>query len=287
MDVFDLYEHAVQTPDHDVDVIEMLFRAVRRRRPRTLREDFCGTARVAIAWVESDDEREAEGVDFDVAAIRRARRHARALDADERARLRLRRADVRTPSRRTFDVVLAPNFSWAVLHEKAALSAYLDAAARALAPGGLLMLEVFGGRDLRRPLVHRHPVDATSAPFVYVWEQRAYDPRANLLDARIHFEVPGRRPLRNAFRYVFHLWTPETVRPLLEEVGLRDVHLFVERVGGGFAPVARSPRRAMWNGYVVAGRRTRNAGAARARDDIDPRAEIEPRDEPRGEQRRR
>jgi SAM-dependent methyltransferase len=259
MDAFDLYERAVQTPDHDVEGIGDLYRALRGRRARTLREDFCGTARVAIAWVASDDDREAEGVDLDAAALARARRHARALEPDERARLRLRRADVRTPSRRTFDVVLAPNYSWAVLHDEGSLSAYVRGAAAALAPGGLLLLEIFGGSDLRRTLVHRHRIDAEPAPFTYVWEHRAHVPRADVLDARIHFEVPGRRPLRDAFRYAFRLWTPETLRPLLEGAGLRDVRLFVERAGGRLSEAARSPRAAMWNGYVVAGRVRRRA----------------------------
>lgn len=247
-----LYERAVQSPERDADTLAALFRAHARARraPRTLREDFCGSARIAIAWVGADDDREALGVDLDRHALARARRLAReSLDDEERERLVLRRGDVRSPSDRTFDLVVAPNFSWAILHDDADLLAYFRGARAALAPDGLLVLELFGGADLRRPLVHRH----AHPGFTYVWEQRSFDPERSLLDAHIHFEIEGGRSLQSAFSYVFRLRPLAALRALLARASFDPATLLVETPRGALRAHAREPtRRPSWNGYLVA-----------------------------------
>jgi hypothetical protein len=244
-DRYALYERAVQTPEHDVELIARIYRERRRRAPRTLREDFAGTAAVSIAWVASDDEREAIAIDLDAGALSRARVNAKArLETDERARLSLVRGDVRTVATRAVDVVLAPNFSWAILDD---LGAYLGAVRRSLASGGLLLLETFGGRDLERRIVHRHERPG----FTYVWEHRGFDPVSRVLDARIHFEARGRM-LRDAFSYRFRLRTLAELRALLRDAGLARADLLVEDARGALRPVSRAPPRAAWNGYLVA-----------------------------------
>ena len=244
-----LYERAVQSPERDVDVLSKLFRARVGRDAITLREDFAGTARLAIAWVGSDDEREAVAIDLDRGALARARRLAReALDEDERERLSLVHGDVRAPSERTFDLVIAPNFSWAIFHSEEDLRRYFEGARGALEEDGMLALELFGGADLRRTLRHRHAHEG----FTYVWEHRAYDPAREVLDARIHFELPDGTVMENAFRYSFRLWPLETLRGLLAASGFDRVALAIEDGRGALRTAAREPRRASWNGYVIA-----------------------------------
>src|SRR5690606_7768801 len=114
--------------------------------PLALREDFCGTAALSAAWVGSGDDREAVAVDRDRAVLAYAERVHRAALEDEAERMTLVRADVRAPSDRTFDLVVAMNFSWA-LFDDAELAEYLANAARCLEDDGLLVLELFGGRD--------------------------------------------------------------------------------------------------------------------------------------------
>ncbi|MDQ3036137.1 MAG: class I SAM-dependent methyltransferase [Myxococcota bacterium] len=253
-----LYERAVQTPEHDVELLEQLFRARRRRAPRSLREDFCGTARVSIAWVGSDDEREAVAIDLDREVLERGRRHARAeLEHDERARLRIVRADVRRPSERAFDLVLAPNFSWACFHDASTLGAYLDGARRALEHDGLLVLELFGGPALRRPLRHQH----RHGDFTYVWEHRSHDPAREITDARIHFELDDGRRIDDAFRYEYRAWRPRQVETLLRERGFGRVELLVEDARGALVAREREPAADSWNGYLIADAR----GTARRR----------------------
>lgn len=256
-----LYLDAVQSPALDVEVLGRLFRRVRGRDARTLREDFCGTAAISVAWVESDDEREALGVDLDAAALRWGRRElVSRLDEDERERLELLCADVRALSRRAFDILLAPNFSWALFDDEA-LAAYLASAARALEVDGLLALEIFGGRDLRRELLHRH----ARGGFTYLWEQRSFDPVTERLDARIHFELDDGTVLRDAFAYSFYLRSLARLRELLASAGLAGPRLFVVDERGRARERTREPREDAWNGYLVAGLPARGPRAASPR----------------------
>ena len=60
-----LYELSVQEPVADCEFIEQAWREVRGRRPRHLREDFCGTAIAAIEWVKRRKNNTAIGIDRD------------------------------------------------------------------------------------------------------------------------------------------------------------------------------------------------------------------------------
>src|SRR5450432_3159103 len=64
-DKHDLYQRSVQDPDTEVFFINRFFRALRKRAPLTLREDFCGTALLCATWVKSLKGRTAQGIDFD------------------------------------------------------------------------------------------------------------------------------------------------------------------------------------------------------------------------------
>lgn len=243
-----LYLRAVQSPVMDVETLGRVYRRLRGRDAVSLREDFAGSAAISAAWVESDDEREAHAVDLDAALFRWAERHVLSeLDEDERERVTLACADVRVPSARSFDLILAPNFSWA-LFDDADLIAYLEAATRSLDEGGVLALEVFGGAALRGELVHRHRLPG----FTYVWEQRRFDAEREVLDASIHFECDDGSILRDAFRYSFRLRGREAMTSLFARAGLAGPRLFVVDARGRAREAAKDPARDVWNGYWVA-----------------------------------
>lgn len=247
-----LYEAAVQTPEHDVELLTRIFRARAGRAPLSLREDFCGTARLAAAWVGSDDEREAVAVDLDARVLRHAARHRRALEEDAE-RLTLIRGDARAPSPRTFDLVTAMNFSWA-LFDDPALAAYLASASGCLEDEGLLVLELFGGAGLGELGRREHRVEDDELAFTYVWEQRAFDAERRVLDAHIHFRLDDGRALESAFRYRFHLRALERLASLFVRAGLEAPTLHVEDARGRYRRAAREPRATLWRGLLMAGR---------------------------------
>ncbi|MDX1514112.1 MAG: class I SAM-dependent methyltransferase, partial [Gammaproteobacteria bacterium] len=46
-----LYEESVQCVEAESEFVEETFLALRERKARTLREDFCGTANTSCEWI--------------------------------------------------------------------------------------------------------------------------------------------------------------------------------------------------------------------------------------------
>ena len=52
LDKYSLYSRAVQQPDVDVRFLRELYRELKGKTPKVLREDFCGTFSVCCEWVK-------------------------------------------------------------------------------------------------------------------------------------------------------------------------------------------------------------------------------------------
>src|SRR4051794_32189545 len=76
-----LYEASVQDTEADIAFINRVFKKERGRKPLSLREDFCGTAKLCADWVGSDPARTALGLDLHQPTMDwGAARHLKALD---------------------------------------------------------------------------------------------------------------------------------------------------------------------------------------------------------------
>ena len=249
-----LYEQAVQDAATELALVEQVVRRA-GRTPRRLREDFCGTALLTAAWVAAGPERTADGVDLDPEVLAWAR--ANRLPGLGRAagRLRLHERDVRQGPRGRYDAVIALNFSWQVLQVRADLLAYLRSARRALAPGGVLLLDLYGGWLAQKPMVERRRL---GGGVTYTWEQDDFDPISHRLRCAIHFDLPGGRRLRRAFRYDWRLWSLPEVTDLLREAGFAAVEVLWDVEPPGVEPRYRLRRTARnqgcWLAYLVATR---------------------------------
>jgi SAM-dependent methyltransferase len=245
-----LYERAVQDAPTEVDLVERLLRRHGRTSLR-LREDFSGTALVSAEWVRRGAGRTAVAVDLDprVHAWARANRLPGLGEAAER--LRLVTADVRAPNGEGYDAIVAFNFSYSVFKRREELGDYLRRARAALAPGGLLVLDAYGGWDAQKEIVERRRI---RGGVTYVWEQEAFDPITHHLECAIHFEGPGRRRLRRAFTYDWRLWTLPELTELLREAGCEDVEVLWDVAPRGatrYVPRRRAENQAGWLAYVV------------------------------------
>ena len=229
-----LYEAAVQGVDYDLDFAERLFRRLRGRPPRVLREDFCGTAALSCGWVLRHRDNVAYGVDLDPEPLAWASKHRLArLDGADRVRLVCGNVlNARVPKA---DLTLAYNFSFWVFKTRAQLLAYFRAARRGLEGDGVLLLSMYGGTGVFEPLVEprripaKQAVDGTRLPgFRYVWKQERFNPITHDLFCSITFELPGRRPLERAFTYDLRLCSLPEVRELLVEAGFREALVYVE-----------------------------------------------------------
>ena len=264
-DRYRLYEAAVQDVDFDLDFFRSVYRRLRGTGFERLREDFCGTARLACTWVERRRSHRAWAIDLSAAPLAWARaNHLPSIGAAAQ-RLRLLRGDVRRVRTPPVDVIAALNCSYWVFKRRPQLLDYFRRTRGALAPGGLLFLDLFGGEGAMRALVERRRVRGTRSkegervpPFTYVWEQKEYNPVENGLRAAIHFELAGGRTLRNAFQYDWRMWSlPELVESL-REAGFADAQVYVQGWDDArnealsvYRRRARFENQEAWLGYVV------------------------------------
>ncbi len=230
-----LYEAAVQSVDYDLDHAARLFRRLRGRPARVLREDFCGTAGLACEWARRAPWHHAYGVDLDPEPLEWAAVHRLDRMREAARRVTLVRGDVLTVRLPKADITMAYNFSYWVFHTRALLGAYFRAARRGLQNDGLFMLEMFGGTETMDTLTEskrvtgKRDAEGRALPaFRYTWEQESFDPVTHRLRAAIHFTLPGGRTMRRAFRYDWRMWTLPEVDELLRAAGFRDVHVYTQ-----------------------------------------------------------
>ncbi|MBM3549734.1 MAG: class I SAM-dependent methyltransferase [Alphaproteobacteria bacterium] len=224
-DVHLLYQEAVQSPEVDVRLIDRHYKKLAGKPARLFREDFCGTAALSCAWIELGADRKAIAVDLHAPTLAWGKKNNLAkLSIEQRTRIDLVRSDVRKISRPRVDIVCALNFSYCVFKQRRDMLDYVKNARRSLNPGGMLFMDMWGGSESQT----EHRDRTRRRGFIYIWEQRSFDPISFHADCRIHFEFPDGRLRRNAFTYDWRLWTLPELRDIFEEAGLKDIHVLWE-----------------------------------------------------------
>ena len=140
-----LYEAAVQDVDFDLVFFQRIYRQLRGGAFRLLREDFCGTARLSCEWVRRRPERRAWAVDLSGSTLAWMRKHHLRYLGPAAERVTLLHSDVRSSKAPPVDVVVALNCSYWVFHSRAEVVDYFSRVRRGLRPGGLFMVDSFGG----------------------------------------------------------------------------------------------------------------------------------------------
>jgi len=253
-----LYQLAVQSPAEDVRFLARLYRSLRGREARHLREDFCGTALLCTAWVRGKKPRTAEGFDISEQTLAWGRAHNFPPLGERAERIELHAEDVRAPSARRPDVRCAQNFSYFVFKERAQLLAYFESARRDLAPGGIFVLDIYGGPEAMEEEEEEREIEEG---FTYVWEQRRYVPATGAYEAHIHFRFHDGSEMRRAFSYDWRLWTLPEVKDALLDAGFARVESYWEGTdakgeggNGIFRRSARGENCPAWVTYLVASR---------------------------------
>lgn len=224
-DRFDLYERSVQEPTAECEFIEQVWREKRRRKPRQIREDFCGTAAVCASWIQRHRENNAVGVDLDQPTLDWGlNRIRRALSPSQLKRLRLLRDDVRRGAVRNIDAVLAMNFSHFIFQTRAELRRYYKSVHRSLKRDGVFILDAYGGSESFEEMQEERDLDG----FTYVWDQNHYNPITNHVVNHIHFKFPDGTKMERAFTYDWRLWTLPELQEILLEAGFKSVSVYWE-----------------------------------------------------------
>jgi SAM-dependent methyltransferase len=251
-----LYQESVQSPEEHIEFFDRVYIEKHGRPARSLKEDFCGTAFLSAGWVKERPDNTAIGVDLDLATLDWGREHNVApLSPDEQSRLTLLHDDVMNVAEPKTDVLAALNFSYFEFKTRDDLRSYFEAVRRSLEPGGIFVLDMFGGWEAQMEVTDK----TRNEGFTYVWEQTAYDPVSHLTQFHIHFRFRGGGGIEKAFEYNWRLWTLPEVRELLEEAGFASVDIYWEQIdedtgegSGEFEKVTEAENCPGWIALLVA-----------------------------------
>ena len=232
-DPHDLYQKSVQSPASDMDFLSEYFQEYTGKRLRHFREDFCGTAYLSSHFVTRHAKNYAQGVDLDWPTLNWGIKHnISTLTPDQQQRISLVNANVLDVQQPRAQMIAAMNFSYMVFHDRPTLLQYINNAKQSLKPGGLFVLDIWGGseslvlQEEQREIENSQ--DEQIGDFTFTWDQDTFDPLTHLYTTRIHFSFSDESELRNAFRYDWRLWTIPEVRELMAEAGFRDIHVLWE-----------------------------------------------------------
>lgn len=251
-----LYQASVQEPESDVHFLRRIYKSTFNKKPKILREDFCGTGAVCCEWVKKGKETVAYGVDLDQPTLDWGKEHnVGPLTEKQAERVNLVCGDVRMAETPKADVIAAENFSYCVFKTRESLREYFKAARDHLGDEGLLICDLFGGyesiEDDRKELTEYDEFD-------YVWDQHKYNPITHDATFHIHFRFPDGSEMQRAFTYEWRLWTIPEVRELMLEAGFDRADAYWEgtdiKSGDGdgvFYATEAGDSDPAWNAYIV------------------------------------
>ena len=267
------YEASVQCVEAEIDFVTETFEKLRERPLRLLREDFCGTANTSCEFVSRHDDNRAIGVDLDEPTLQWGRDHnlSKLPDAGQ-ARVELRNENVLTVETEPVEAILAMNFSYFIFQQRDLLRSYFEKCRAALQDDGMLFLDCFGGHEsFAENEDHREIEDDDGKPvliginehskdgFTYVWDQHKYNPITGEAVCKIHFHFPDKSKIKNAFTYVWRMWSLPELRELLTEAGFRQVDVYWEGTdedtgegNGEYYPTLDGEADPAWVAYIVA-----------------------------------
>lgn len=256
-DKYELYQLAVQSPEEDASFLRRTFQRLRKRKPRLLREDFCGTGALSAAWVRQGPEYRAIGYDLDPEPLAWGREHNLEPLGKALERIRLLQDDARAPGD-PVDVRVAQNFSYWVFTERKELLEYFRVARAGLVDDGIFVIDLYGGSESTEEMEEERKIEEG---FTYVWDQHAYWPGTGEFVCHIHFRFRDGTRMKKAFTYHWRFWGLTELRDILYDAGFSQVDPYFEGTdengedgNGIFEKDARGENCASWLAYLVAQR---------------------------------
>ena len=258
-----LYQKSVQEPEAEIELMNEKYLELRGRKPVSLREDFCGTAYLSVAWCLADPAHTAVGVDLCHETLEWGRRNnLQPVAGRIGKRLTLIEGDVLDSDSRKCDITCAFNFSYNIFKTREQLLGYFRAARNNLNDEGVLFLDIYGGTEAIDTVEEEREVDDDS--FTYVWDQAKYNPITGEMLCHIHFNFPDGSRIERAFTYDWRLWSIPEVIELLREAGFSDTRVYWEEFQdsddddeylegtGNYRAVTEIENQESWVSYIAA-----------------------------------
>lgn len=258
-----LYQLSVQAPDFEIEFFEERYKELRGRRPKSLREDFCGTALLCVEWCKSHPKRTALGVDLCQDTLEWGMHHnLKPAGRNVTSRIELLRANVLDIHEPKVDVTCAMNFSYCVFKTRGALRHYFETVHQGLKKDGIFVLDLLGGTETMSEMEEEREVEDKT--FTYIWDQAKFNPITHDFLCHIHFAFPDGSRLKRAYTYDWRLWTLPELREALIEAGFARVHVFWEQFAddpqggedqvstGEYKDTLKADNQEAWIAYIVA-----------------------------------
>ena len=258
-----LYEKSVQSQDFDLPFFAEYFENYTGRPLHLLREDFCGTAALSAHFVTQHPKNHAVGVDLDWPTLNWGmKHHVSLLPVDQQNHLTLIHGNVLDHHSSQVQLAVALNFSYMIFKDRPTLRQYFKRAKESLQPGGMFILDIWGGSESQvlqeEPRDIDNPEDDGIGDFTFIWDQDAFDPTTYFCTMRMHFTFQDDSEMRNAFVYDWRMWTMPEVMELMNEAGFRDVHFLWEGTNrktnegtGTYHRVEKGEADLAWVTYIV------------------------------------
>jgi SAM-dependent methyltransferase len=248
------YINSVQAPDVDAEFFLQVYKDMRKKKPASLREDFCGTFSVCCEWVKLDPKFHAIGIDLDEEPIAWGRKHVLPnLNESQKNRVAVIKANVLDPKLMTTDIVVAQNFSFFLFKARKELKAYFQNVYNTLEQDGLFITDCFGGSACHEP----NEEETVFKNYSYFWDQDSFDPITSETVFHIHFKRKGERKREKVFSYDWRLWSIREIRELMEEVGFKKSVVYWEGTtksgqgDGNFNATEKGEHCDSWISYIV------------------------------------
>lgn len=248
-DRHDLYQRSVQAPEFEVEFFDRTFKKLRKRRPYSMREDFCGTALLCGEWVSSHKERTALGVDIDQSVLDWGIKNNLEPIGEPGNRVRLDQRDVREATEEKFDIVNAMNFSYWIFQQRQEMLGYFKSVRKSLKQDGVFFLDMFGGWESQEVMQEKRKIEGG---FTYIWDQHSVNPMTNEVVNYIHFHFKDGSKMNKAFKYVWRCWSMVEIRELLDEAGFKKLHIYWDVADGSFRERKKMENQPGWLAYIAA-----------------------------------
>lgn len=221
-----LYEDSVQNHECDIEFINDEFEKHYKFKPKSLREDFGGTAAMACDWVKQGPEHIAYGVDLDSEPIAYGKEnHYSRLTKTEKERMKYIQGNVLDDFDFKADVVVAFNFSYFIFKKRAELVEYFTKVRAGLSDKGAFFIDLFGGEDCGQELEEETEFDDYS----YFWDCDKFNAITNETLFYIHFKtLEDNMKYERVFTYDWRLWGLAELRDILADAGFSKTFAYWE-----------------------------------------------------------
>jgi SAM-dependent methyltransferase len=257
---YELYEKAVQSPDDHIDWFVQIYKEIRGKYAKNLREDFCGTFQLSAAWVKRNRANTAIALDLDPEPLAYGvELHSKELNESQKSRLHIKQQNVISQTHPKADFTIACNFSYCIFRDRKTLVEYFKAVKKSLNSDGLFLLDLAGGPGMIEKLKERKSIRKNGKSIAtYVWDQRSFDPITREANYSIHFKLPTGKTLEHLFTYHWRLWTIPELRDALKDAGFQHTWVYWETTHKGegtgeFAQAEQGDNAYAWVAYIVAG----------------------------------